>query len=246
MSEFDSLKETLTKIDSQLNNLESLFKEKLKMVYNEVKRIIKSVPKAQEELVSIENRIQDDDVKAERLRATRSDLEHKINAAVEETDQLKDELKTVEQENSLLEENLRNLEAEINQETWSKSSLEKDAEQVRRTASDLNARIDAKKKANENEFIEKKLHLDQVKRELKQLEERETVITFLLKESSQNLPEVDILRILKETPVTQLDTIKANITMPPALVNRTLVKLGEHGIIEYDQGRAIIKLIKEF
>ncbi len=50
MSEFVSLKETLSKIDVQIGNLESIFKDKLKIVNNEVKRIFKSVPKVQEEL----------------------------------------------------------------------------------------------------------------------------------------------------------------------------------------------------
>ena len=246
MSEFMSLKETLSKIDIQIGSLESIFKDKLKIVNNEVKRILKSVPKVQEELVDIENRIKADDTKAERLRQTRGDLEHKISSTNDETGQLKAELSLNQQENTSLEDRLRTLESQINQETWSKSSTEKDSEQIRHTATDLSARIDAKNKANENEFIEKKLHLDQVKLELVQLEEKEVIISYLLKEASQDIPEVDILSVLKDNPVVQLEAIKENSSMPPAMVNRTLIKLQERRIIDYDQGRGVIKLIKEF
>ena len=246
MSEFVSLKETLSKIDVQIGNLESIFKDKLKNVNNEVKRVFKSIPKVQEELVDIENRIKADDVKAERLRQTRGELELQISSTNEETGQLKEELILNQQENVALEGTFRTLDSQINQETWAKSSTEKDSEQIRHTATDLAARIDAKKKANENEFIEKKLHLDQVKRELVQLEEKEVIISYLLKEGSQDIPEVDILSVLKDNPVVQLEAIKENSSMPPAMVNRTLIKLQERGIIDYDQGRGVIKLIKDF
>lgn len=92
------------------------------------------------------------------------------------------------------------------------------------------------------ELEEKESEKKQFEEQIRTLEAGNPVISFLLEESAEDIPEVDILAAVMKLDKTNKDLLKEELDgiLSPVIITRTLGRMAEKNIINYDESRDII------
>jgi chromosome segregation ATPase len=98
---------------------------------------------------------------------------------------------------------------------------------------ELKSNLDAKESENKN-----------LEEEIKTIESDNAVISFLLEESAEDIPEVDILAAVMKLERTNKDQLKEELegVISPVLITRTLGRMAEKNLIIYDENRDLISI----
>jgi len=94
------------------------------------------------------------------------------------------------------------------------------------------------------EIEEKEAQSLELRKELGALKADNAVISFLLEESAEDIPEVDILAAVMKLGKTSKDELKTTLEglISPVIITRTLGRMAEKGLLNYDDSNDVISI----
>jgi len=108
-------------------------------------------------------------------------------------------------------------------------------------------RLDQKKIGNENReadlkasFSEEKMN--ELDKKLKEIKRNSFFTSFLIENSDEEIPEVDIIATIMQQGSCKLDDLKKILDVPPIMATRTIKQLAVKGIINLDENSGIVTM----
>ena len=108
-------------------------------------------------------------------------------------------------------------------------------------------RLDQKKIDNENREAELKASFSEEKmneldKKLKEIKSSSFFTSFLIENSDEEIPEVDIIATIMQQGSCKLDDLKKILDVPPIMATRTIKQLAIKGIINLDENSGIVTM----
>lgn len=147
-----------------------------------------------------------------------------------ELDEKNNEKKEVADRIEIITKEIKKIKTEISQKRERKANMIKTNQELElKFQSDL----DSQEKENKN-----------LEEEIKSIESENAVIAFLLEESAEDIPEVDILATVMKLERTNKEQLKKELegVISPVLITRTLGRMAEKNLLNYDENRDIIQM----
>ncbi|MFX0148824.1 MAG: hypothetical protein ACFE8E_13885 [Candidatus Hodarchaeota archaeon] len=169
------------------------------------------------------------DKKLDELQKTKSELTSKISELNSTLEKVNDDLKTPQLELENLMSKLNSLNQKITSKEDEKSTMDQD-------------KLDYQNRENylQTTFTEEKMA--DMNRKLSQLKRNNFFTSFLIENSEEEIPEVDILATIMTQGSVNLDELKKILDVPPIMAVRTIKQLAVAGIINLDENTNIISL----
>ncbi|MHA1972163.1 MAG: hypothetical protein ACTSW1_04155 [Candidatus Hodarchaeales archaeon] len=160
----------------------------------------------------------------------KEELTNKKNASQEELQRKKNQLDEVRAQLKQLKDNITKIKEE-NEKLTKKVSSKRD-----RIASLTQENIELEKKLTV-ELEEKQERISSLKKEIDSMKSDNGLISYLLEESAEDIPEVDILSAVMEKGRLSKDELKESLKdrISPVIVTRTLGRMAEKGLLDYDE-----------
>ncbi|MFX1504483.1 MAG: hypothetical protein ACFFDC_00045 [Promethearchaeota archaeon] len=202
--------------------LETLIKEK-EAVDTQITEQEAKISSLQEEINSKAN------LKEELVRKqinTSEELQAKRNRS----DEIQVEIKDITGALQTINDEINNLKTEITQKRERIAALIKENQ-------DLEIKLKTEIEEKEAENLELKKELDALKAE-------NAVISFLLEESAEDIPEVDILAAVMKLGKTSKDELKKSLEgkISPVIITRTLGRMAEKDLLHYNESNDVISI----
>ncbi|MFX0041517.1 MAG: MarR family transcriptional regulator, partial [Candidatus Hodarchaeota archaeon] len=108
-------------------------------------------------------------------------------------------------------------------------------------------RLDQKKIDNENREAELKASyseekMNELDKKLKEIKRISFFTSFLIENSDEEIPEVDIIATIMQQGSCKLDDLKKILDVPPIMATRTIKQLAVKGIINLDENSGIVTM----
>ena len=226
---FDEYQQAFQKnSENIIQNLSSTWKL-MKLEHDDLQKIENNIEIQKNELTGLKIKSDDLNKKIESLKSTKDESLSKVSELKGTLERINDDLKTpkVELENLLSKLNT------INEKIASKE-LEK-------------SQIDQKKIDNENRenqlkttYSEQKM--EDLNKKLTHLKRDNYFTSFLIENSKEDIPEVDIIATIMTQGSCNLDELKKLLDVPPIMAVRTIKQLAVKGIIKLDEDTNIITM----
>jgi len=226
---FDEYQQAFQKNSGNIiQNLSSTWKL-MKLEHDDLQKIENNIEIQKSELTGLKIKSDDINKKIESLKSTKDESLSKVSELKGILERINDDLKSpkVELENLLLKLNT------INEKITSKE-LEK-------------SQLDQKKIDNENRenqlkttYTEQKL--EDLNKKLTHLKRDNYFTSFLIENSKEEFPEVDIIATIMTQGSCNLDELKKLLDVPPIMAVRTIKQLAVKGIIKLDEDTNIITM----
>ncbi|MHA1228030.1 MAG: hypothetical protein ACTSPV_14890 [Candidatus Hodarchaeales archaeon] len=160
----------------------------------------------------------------------KEELTNKRNASQEELQSKKNQLDEIRAQLKQLKEKIARIKEE-NEKLTKKISSKRD-----RIASLTQENTELEKKLT-IELEEKKEKIAPIKSEIENTKSENGLISYLLEESAEDIPEVDILSTVMEKGRLSRDELKEALKdrISPVIVTRTLGRMAEKGLLDYDE-----------
>ncbi len=201
----------------------------MKLEHDDLQKIEKNIEIQKNELTGLKIKSDDLNKKIESLKSTKDELLSKVSELKGTLERINDDLKTpkVELENLLSKLNT------INEKIASKE-LEK-------------SQLDQKKIDNENRENQLKTtysgqKMEDLNQKLTHLKRDNYFTSFLIENSKEDIPEVDIIATIMTQGSCNLDELKKLLDVPPIMAVRTIKQLAVKGIINLDEDTNIITM----
>lgn len=181
------------------------------------------------ELMELRTKAEELDKKIEIPRAKKDDLISKIT-------ELKTTLEKAVNDKKTPQFELDNLESKLNSVNEKVSMKENEK-----------MRLDQKKIDNENREAELKASfseekMDELDKKLKEIKRNSFFTSFLIENSDEEIPEVDIIATILQQGSCKLDDLKKILDVPPIMATRTIKQLAIKGIINLDENSGIVTM----
>ena len=226
---FDEYQQTFKKnSENIIQNLSSTWKL-MKLEHDDLQKIENNIEIQKNELTGLKIKSDDLNKKIESLKSTKDESLSKVSELKGTLERINDDLMTpkVELENLLSKLNT------INEKIASKE-LEK-------------SQLDQKKIDNENQenqlkttYSEQKM--EDLNKKLTHLKRDNYFTSFLIENSKEDIPEVDIIATIITQGSCNLDELKKLLDVPPIMAVRTIKQLAVKGIIKLDEDTNIITM----
>ena len=226
---FDEYQQAFKKnSENIIQNLSSTWKL-MKLEHDDLQKIENNIEIQKNDLTGLKIKSADLNKKIESLKTTKDDSLSKVSELKSTLERINDDLTApkVELENLLSKLN------SINEKIASKE-LEK-------------SQLDQKKIDNEN--LENQLKTTYSEQKMEDLElklthlKRDNYFTsFLIENSKEDIPEVDIIATIMTQGSCNLDELKKLLDVPPIMAVRTIKQLAVKGIIKLDEDTNIITM----
>lgn len=144
---------------------------------------------------------------------------------------------------------LDELQIETNETTETLQTVNNEIDNLKSEISQKREKIATLTKTNQELEIKLKTEIDakeaektELRKELEALKANNAVISFLLEESAEDIPEVDILAAVMKLGRTTKDQLKQTLEgqISPVLITRTLGRMAEKNLLNYDESNDII------
>lgn len=144
---------------------------------------------------------------------------------------------------------LDELQIETNETTETLQTVNNEIDNLKSEISQKREKIATLTKTNQELEIKLKTDIDakeaektELRKELEALKANNAVISFLLEESAEDIPEVDILAAVMKLGRTTKDQLKQTLEgqISPVLITRTLGRMAEKNLLNYDESNDII------
>lgn len=226
---FDEYQQAFQKnCENIIQNLSSTWKL-MKLEHDDLQKIEKNIEIQKNELTGLKIKSDDLNKKIESLKSTKDELLSKVSELKGTLERINDDLNTpkVELENLLSKLNT------INEKIASKE-LEK-------------SQLDQKKIDNENRENQLKTtysgqKMEDLNKKLTHLRRDNYFTSFLIENSKEDIPEVDIIATIMTQGSCNLDELKKLLDVPPIMAVRTIKQLAVKGIINLDEDTNIITM----
>ncbi len=181
------------------------------------------------ELMELRTKAEELDKKIEIPRAKKDDLISKIT-------ELKTTLEKAVNDKKTPQFELDNLKSKLNSVNEKVSMKENEK-----------MRLDQKKIDNENREAELKASfseekMDELDKKLKEIKRNSFFTSFLIENSDEEIPEVDIIATILQQGSCKLDDLKKILDVPPIMATRTIKQLAIKGIINLDENSGIVTM----
>ncbi len=181
------------------------------------------------ELMELRTKADELDKKIEIPRAKKDDLISKIT-------ELKTTLEKAVNDKKTPQFELDNLKSKVNSVNEKVSMKENEK-----------IRLDQKKIDNENRETELKARfseekMDELDKKLIEIKRNSFFTSFLIENSDEEIPEVDIIATIMQQGSCKLDDLKKILDVPPIMATRTIKQLAVKGIINLDENSGIVTM----
>ncbi|MFX1322601.1 MAG: hypothetical protein ACFFAQ_13270 [Promethearchaeota archaeon] len=195
----------------------------------EIKKLEEIIRQQNLELMELRTKADELDKKIEIPRVKKEDLISKIT-------ELKTTLEKAVNDKKTPQFELDNLKAKLNSVNEKVSMKENEK-----------MRLDQKKIDNENREAELKASfseekMDELDKKLKEIKRNSFFTSFLIENSDEEIPEVDIIATIMEQGSCKLDDLKKILDVPPIMATRTIKQLAIKGIINLDENSGIVTM----
>lgn len=140
---------------------------------------------------------------------------------------------------------------EINQTSETLQSINNEIDNLKSEISQKRKKIAALTKTNQelefklkNEIEAKGAENTELRTDLVTIKSENAVISFLLEESAEDLPEVDILAAVMNLGQTTKEQLKKTLEgqISPVIITRTLGQMAEKNLLNFDESNGIISI----
>lgn len=203
-----------------------------KMLKGEQEEIIKlesSLEIQNSELTELKIKFGDFDAKLNDLKASKQDLAKKSTELTNTLERLQNELNTPTMELNDLESKLSTLNDKILAKEQEKSKLEQQ-------------KIDNEAREAQLRTLYTQDKMEELNKKLAYLKRDNFFTSFLIENSEEEIPEVDIIATIMTQGSCNLDELKKLLDVPPIMAVRTIKQLAVKGIINLDESTNIITL----
>lgn len=243
MPEISNIKDLLRKTEEETKELKEFLNSKLESIIEEVNMSNKAMGSLEKNLESTENRIKKYDTQITELKEKKTNLEQTVKDLKSKIEETSNKIAELKDKLSNMKVKLEEANKEFIQLKNEKEEKQNKLEELNKKVKQLEEEIVRIKKANEEEFAEKKAGFNKIREELNKLARENAVIDFILAEGSYSTPEVEILTILFKTKASTIEEIKREVKSPPVVTVRTVRKLAGMNILSYEESTGHVKLL---
>jgi len=219
------------------------FESNSKDILQGLSEIWKNVKAEQIDIEKLEEIIRQQNLELMELRTKADELDKKIEIPrvkkedlISKITELKTTLEKAVNDKKTPQFELDNLKAKLNSVNEKVSMKENEK-----------MRLDQKKIDNENREAELKASfseekMDELDKKLKEIKRNSFFTSFLIENSDEEIPEVDIIATIMEQGSCKLDDLKKILDVPPIMATRTIKQLAIKGIINLDENSGIVTM----
>ena len=228
-STFDEYLQSFKKnTDEILSNIGNSWKN-LKLEYDEIKKIDENIEKQKSTLTELKIKFEEIDKKIDGLKADKEGLTKKITELTNTLNRLQSDLEAPKMELNDIISKLNSINDKITVKEREKNALEQ-------------KKIDNENKESQLKTMYTEEKIQDLNYKLAQLKRNNFFTSFLMENSEEEIPEVDIIATIMTQGSCNLDELKKLLEVPPIMAVRTIKQLAIKGIINLDEDTNIITL----
>ena len=228
-STFDEyLKSFKRNTDEILKNLGISWKN-LKLEQEEIKKIDENIERQKSILTELKIKFEEIDKKIDILKADKEELTTKITELTNTLNRLQSDLEAPKMELNDITSKLNSINNKITVKESEKNALEQ-------------KKIDNENKESQLKTMYTEEKIQDLNYKLAQLKRNNFFTSFLMENSEEEIPEVDIIATIMTQGSCNLDELKKLLEVPPIMAVRTIKQLAIKGIINLDEDTNIITL----
>ena len=228
-STFDEYLQSFKKnTDEILNNIGNSWKN-LKLEQEEIKKIDENIEKQKSELTELKIILEEIDKKVEGLKVNKEELTSKITELTNTRNRLQSDLEGPKMEINDITSKLNSINNKISVKESEKNALEQ-------------KKIDNENRESQLKTMYTEEKMQDLNFKLAQLKRNNFFTSFLMDNSEEKIPEVDIIATIMTQGSCNLDELKKLLDVPPIMAVRTIKQLAVKGIINLDEDTDIITI----
>jgi chromosome segregation ATPase len=225
---FDTYHQLINKhSDGVIKDLSSAWK-KMKLLQAENEKLLEKIREQNSEITGLRTESEGVEKKLAETKEKRDELTTKITELTTALETTANDMKKPEFELETLISKVNSINEQITTKESEKTTL------------------DQKKVDNEN--LEQNMKDDYTKRmadlekEVAELRQSSFFTSFIMENSDEEIPEVDVLATIMEKGKSSLDALKKLMDIPPILATRTIKQMAVKGIINLDENTNEVSL----
>jgi chromosome segregation ATPase len=228
-SNFDEYVQSFKKnTEDAIQNIGNSWKM-LKTEQEEIKKLESNLEIQNSELTELKTKFGDFDSKLNDLKASKLELTKKSTELTTTLERLQNELNTPTMELNDVQSNLSVLNDKILAAEKEKSQLEQQ-------------KIDNEAREAQLKTLYTQDKMEELNKKMTYLKRNNFFTSFLIENSEQEIPEVDIIATIMDQGSCNLDELKKLLDVPPIMAVRTIKQLAVKSIINLDESTNIITL----
>ena len=218
---FDTYQQLLKKnSDDLLQNLSTTWKQ-MKTLQTENEKLMETIREQNSEITSLRTESEGLDKQLEELKAKKDELNSKITELTTTLETTTNDLKKPEFELETLTSKLASVNEQITSKESEKTTL--DQKKVDNETRESDLKTDYGNKMNELE------------KQITESKQQNFFTSFLIENSDEDIPEVDILATIMDKGSSNLDDLKKQLDVPPILAVRTIKQMAVKGVLKLNE-----------
>ena len=226
---FDEYQQAIQKSKNNILQYLSETWKKLKEEQQEIGKLETSIESQNSELTELNTKASELDKKISELRTSKEENGSKVTELRVQLEKLTDELKPPATELENLTTKLNSVNEKITFKESEKSTLDQHKIENENREKQLNTL-----------YTEEKM--EDLNLKLVQLKRNNFFTSFIIENSEEDIPEVDIISTIMNQGSCNLDELKKLLDIPPIMSVRTIKQLAVKGIINLDENTNIITM----
>ncbi len=226
---FDEYQQAFKKnSENIIQNLSSTWKL-MKLEHDDLQKIENNIEIQKNELTGLKFKSDDLNKKIENLKSTKDESLSKVSELKVTFERINDDFKTPKGELENLLSKLNTLNEKIASKELEKSQLDQ-------------KKIDNENRENQLKTTYTEQKMEDLNKKLTHLKRDNYFTSFLIENSKEDIPEVDIIATIMTQGSCNLDELKKLLDVPPIMAVRTIKQLAVKGIIKLDEDTNIITM----
>jgi len=226
---FDEYQQALKKnSENIIQNLSSTWKL-MKLEHDDLQKIENNIEIQKSELTGLKIKSDDLNKKIESLKSTKDESLSKVSELKGTLERITDDLKAPKVELENLLSKLNTINEKIASKELEKSQLDQ-------------KKLDNEIRENQLKTTYSEQKMEDLNKKLTHLKRDNYFTSFLIENSKEEIPEVDIIATIMTQGSCNLDELKKLLDVPPIMAVRTIKQLAVKGIINLDEDTNIITM----
>ena len=226
---FDEYQQAFKKnSENIIQNLSSTWKL-MKLEHDDLQKIENNIEIQKNDLTGLKIKSDDLNKKIESLKTTKDDSLSKVSELKSTLERINDDLTAPKVELENLLSKLNSINEKIASKELEKSQLDQ-------------KKIDNENLENQLKTTYSEQKMEDLNKKLTHLKRDNYFTSFLIENSKEDIPEVDIIATIMTQGSCNLDELKKLLDVPPIMAVRTIKQLAVKGIIKLDEDTNIITM----
>ncbi|MBA7505173.1 hypothetical protein ES706_03836 [subsurface metagenome] len=227
---FDTYQQSLQKNNEEIIQHLSLTWKNMQSEQTEIEKLEDTIHKQNSEITELKIKSEELDKKIIEKKEKRDELTTKITELNKDLETATDELKQPQFELANLVSKIDSLNEKITTKESEKIKLDQ-------------IKLDNEQRENELKTTFSKEKLEELDNKLSQLKSDNFFVSFLMKYSDEEIPEVEIVATIMQKGSCKLDDLKKKLDVPPIMAVRTIKQLAVKGIINLDETNNTVSML---